>query len=238
MGELALAAVLAVTILLASTISIEIGLAVALIELAAGRGRREPLHDRDPRLAVVRRHVRRHRAHVPRRAPRWTCPSSGGSGGPASRSARCRSPRRSRGDGDGLLGRRLDAGAGRDRRARALDHEPGGRLRGAGGDRPQPLGDGQADHGGDVRDRHPHRPRALGRSSSRRTCGSSRSRLASVLAIWGLPRIAPWFFGRYGDRIIEPEIKLVFAAMFALMYLGEPGRRARPCCRCSCSGSP
>jgi Kef-type K+ transport system membrane component KefB len=45
--------------------------------------------------------------------------------------------------------------------------------------------------------------------------------LASVLAIWGLPRIAPWFFGRYGDRIIEPEIKLVFAAMFALMYLGE-----------------
>ena len=36
MGDLALAAVLAVTILLASTISIEIGLAVALIELAAG----------------------------------------------------------------------------------------------------------------------------------------------------------------------------------------------------------
>ncbi|HSD01941.1 MAG TPA: cation:proton antiporter [Gaiellales bacterium] len=43
---------------------------------------------------------------------------------------------------------------------------------------------------------------------------------ASVLAIWGLPRIAPWFFGRYGDRIIEPEIKLVFAVMFVLMYLG------------------
>ena len=36
---------------------------------------------------------------------------------------------------------------------------------------------------------------------------------ASVLAIWGLPRMAPWFFGRYGDRIIEPEIKLVFAVM-------------------------
>jgi Kef-type K+ transport system membrane component KefB len=43
---------------------------------------------------------------------------------------------------------------------------------------------------------------------------------ASVLAIGGLPRIAPWFFGRYGDRIIEPEVKLVFAVMFVLMYLG------------------
>jgi Kef-type K+ transport system membrane component KefB len=42
----------------------------------------------------------------------------------------------------------------------------------------------------------------------------------SVLAIWGLPRMAPWFFGRYGDRIIEPEVKLVFAVMFVLMYLG------------------
>jgi Kef-type K+ transport system membrane component KefB len=42
----------------------------------------------------------------------------------------------------------------------------------------------------------------------------------SVLAIWGIPRIAPWFFRRYGDRVIEPEIKLVFAAMFVLMYLG------------------
>jgi Kef-type K+ transport system membrane component KefB len=42
----------------------------------------------------------------------------------------------------------------------------------------------------------------------------------SVLAIWGMPRIAPWFFGRYGDRVIEPEVKLVFAAMFVLMYLG------------------
>jgi Kef-type K+ transport system membrane component KefB len=44
---------------------------------------------------------------------------------------------------------------------------------------------------------------------------------AAVLAIWALPRMAPWFFGSYGDRIIEPEIKLVFAVMFALMYLGE-----------------
>ncbi|MGH3139247.1 MAG: cation:proton antiporter [Gaiellales bacterium] len=42
----------------------------------------------------------------------------------------------------------------------------------------------------------------------------------SVLVIWGIPRIAPWFFGRYGDRVIEPEIKLVFATLFVLMYLG------------------
>jgi Kef-type K+ transport system membrane component KefB len=42
----------------------------------------------------------------------------------------------------------------------------------------------------------------------------------SVLLIWGFPKIAPWFFGRYGDRVIEPEIKLVFAALFCLMYLG------------------
>jgi Kef-type K+ transport system membrane component KefB len=43
---------------------------------------------------------------------------------------------------------------------------------------------------------------------------------ASVAAIWSLPRLAPWFFGRYGDRVIEPEIKLVFAILFVLMYLG------------------
>jgi Kef-type K+ transport system membrane component KefB len=42
----------------------------------------------------------------------------------------------------------------------------------------------------------------------------------SVLLIWLFPKISPWFFGRYGDRVIEPEIKLVFAALFGLMYLG------------------
>jgi Kef-type K+ transport system membrane component KefB len=45
--------------------------------------------------------------------------------------------------------------------------------------------------------------------------------LASVAAIVGLPRCAPWFFSRYGDRVIEPEIKLVFAVLFALMWLGQ-----------------
>jgi Kef-type K+ transport system membrane component KefB len=43
---------------------------------------------------------------------------------------------------------------------------------------------------------------------------------ASVVLIVVLPRIAPWFFGRFGDRVIEPEIKLVFAALFLLMWLG------------------
>jgi Kef-type K+ transport system membrane component KefB len=36
-----------------------------------------------------------------------------------------------------------------------------------------------------------------------------------------LPRVAPWFFGRYGDRVIEPEIKLVFAGLLVLMVLAD-----------------
>jgi Kef-type K+ transport system membrane component KefB len=44
--------------------------------------------------------------------------------------------------------------------------------------------------------------------------------LVSVVLIAGLPRAATWFFGRYGNRVIEPEIKLVFAALFLLMWLG------------------
>jgi Kef-type K+ transport system membrane component KefB len=44
---------------------------------------------------------------------------------------------------------------------------------------------------------------------------------AAVGLILLLPRIAPWFFRRYGDRVIEPEIKLVFVALFALMVAGE-----------------
>src|SRR5205085_8890124 len=31
---------------------------------------------------------------------------------------------------------------------------------------------------------------------------------ASLAVILGLPRLAPWFVGRYGDRVIEPEIRL------------------------------
>jgi Kef-type K+ transport system membrane component KefB len=43
----------------------------------------------------------------------------------------------------------------------------------------------------------------------------------SVAVIFGLPRLAPWFFARYGDRVTEPEIKLVFAVLFCLVYLGD-----------------
>jgi Kef-type K+ transport system membrane component KefB len=44
--------------------------------------------------------------------------------------------------------------------------------------------------------------------------------IASLALVVGLPRVAPWFFGRYGNRVIEPEIKLVFASLFLLMWLG------------------
>ncbi len=43
----------------------------------------------------------------------------------------------------------------------------------------------------------------------------------SALLVFGLPKLAPWFFGRYGNRVIEPEIKLIFASLFLLMWLGE-----------------
>lgn len=45
--------------------------------------------------------------------------------------------------------------------------------------------------------------------------------VVSVALMLGLPKIAPWFFGRYGDRVIEPEIKLVFVCLFALMVLAD-----------------
>lgn len=43
----------------------------------------------------------------------------------------------------------------------------------------------------------------------------------SVALVAGLPRLAPWFFARFGDRVIEPEIKLAFAGLLLLMWLGE-----------------
>jgi len=45
--------------------------------------------------------------------------------------------------------------------------------------------------------------------------------LVSLALILGLPRLAPRFFSRYGNRVIEPEIKLVFASLFLLMWLGQ-----------------
>lgn len=43
----------------------------------------------------------------------------------------------------------------------------------------------------------------------------------SVGLIVALPRVAPWFFGRYGDRVIEPEIKLVFFCLLVPMVLAS-----------------
>lgn len=45
--------------------------------------------------------------------------------------------------------------------------------------------------------------------------------IVSVAVILVLPRLAPWFFGRYGDRVIEPEIKLIFACLLVLMVLAN-----------------
>jgi Kef-type K+ transport system membrane component KefB len=45
--------------------------------------------------------------------------------------------------------------------------------------------------------------------------------IVSLGLILTLPRVAPWFFGRYGDRVIEPEIKLVFLCLLVLMVLAD-----------------
>lgn len=45
--------------------------------------------------------------------------------------------------------------------------------------------------------------------------------LVSIALIVGLPHAARLFFPRYGNRVIEPEIKLVFACLFLLMWLGS-----------------
>ena len=45
--------------------------------------------------------------------------------------------------------------------------------------------------------------------------------VVSLALILTLPKLAPPFFRRYGDRVIEPEIKLVFVALFVLMVLAD-----------------
>ncbi len=42
--------------------------------------------------------------------------------------------------------------------------------------------------------------------------------IGCIVAMVGLER---WFFGRYGDRVIEPEIKGAFFALFLLMWLAQ-----------------
>ena len=43
----------------------------------------------------------------------------------------------------------------------------------------------------------------------------------SAAAIFLMPRLESWFFGRYGNRVIEPEIKGAFAVLLTLMFFAE-----------------
>ncbi|HZP94945.1 MAG TPA: cation:proton antiporter [Candidatus Limnocylindria bacterium] len=43
----------------------------------------------------------------------------------------------------------------------------------------------------------------------------------SIGAIVVMRALQPWFFSRYGDRVIEPEIKGAFAVLFLLMWTAE-----------------
>lgn len=43
----------------------------------------------------------------------------------------------------------------------------------------------------------------------------------SVGAIVAMRLLQPWFFARYGDRVIEPEIKGAFAVLFLLMWVAD-----------------
>jgi len=43
----------------------------------------------------------------------------------------------------------------------------------------------------------------------------------SAVLIVVMPRLGGWFFARYGSRVIEPEIKGAFAALLLLMWLGD-----------------
>jgi Kef-type K+ transport system membrane component KefB len=46
----------------------------------------------------------------------------------------------------------------------------------------------------------------------------------SIALMFALPKVSPWFFRRYGDRVIEPEIKLVFLCLFVLMVLADASK--------------
>jgi Kef-type K+ transport system membrane component KefB len=45
--------------------------------------------------------------------------------------------------------------------------------------------------------------------------------VVSAVLIVLMPRLEGWFFSRYGNRVIEPEIKGAFAALLILMWLGD-----------------
>jgi Kef-type K+ transport system membrane component KefB len=45
--------------------------------------------------------------------------------------------------------------------------------------------------------------------------------VASAALLLLMPRVGSWFFARYGDRVIEPELKGAFAALLLLEFLGD-----------------
>jgi Kef-type K+ transport system membrane component KefB len=47
--------------------------------------------------------------------------------------------------------------------------------------------------------------------------------LISLAILLLAPRTFRWFARRYGGRVIEPDIKLIFAALFGIMLLGQLG---------------
>jgi len=49
--------------------------------------------------------------------------------------------------------------------------------------------------------------------------------IASLLIIFFGPRFIKFFFRRYGNRVIEPETKLIFAIFFLLMFLSDIGKQ-------------
>jgi Kef-type K+ transport system membrane component KefB len=45
----------------------------------------------------------------------------------------------------------------------------------------------------------------------------------SAVVIFAMPRISPFLFKRYGDRVIEPEIKFLFFILFLFIYVSKLG---------------
>jgi len=43
----------------------------------------------------------------------------------------------------------------------------------------------------------------------------------SVIVVWAMIALQPWFFARYGARMIEPEIKGAVAALLVLMFFAD-----------------
>ena len=53
---------------------------------------------------------------------------------------------------------------------------------------------------------------------------------ATAVALWLLPRFAPWFFDKVGHRVSEPETKFVSLVLLALGGHVARSPAARRCC--------